>query len=150
MAVAFGHSDFFDTKVLAIAESADGGESTGDMRAPFDLTGVAGADGCALEGLLYVEGAIDASPVVEAEGVVAGGLNFGEKDTGADCMDGSAGNVEAAVRSCAKCYEIVDHGRAVFNVLSERLRRNAGADTAVDHSVFVSVDNVPCFVFDAG
>lgn len=31
LAVSFRHSDFFNTKVVAIAESADGCESAGDM-----------------------------------------------------------------------------------------------------------------------
>lgn len=97
-----------------------------------------------------MEGAIGAPPVVKAEGVITRGLYFGEEDTGTDCVDGPTGDVEAAIGNCPQGYEIVDHGGTVFDVLRERLRRDAGADTAVDEGLFVSVDDVPCFVFDTG
>lgn len=104
-----------------------------------------------IEGLLKVEGArlsvgVESSPIVESEGGIAGLLDFGDDESGAEGVDGPGGDEEALVG-----FRFDDvHGFEESILIDETLEVRAGEiglEAGVEFCAGFGVEDVPGFGF---
>ena len=85
-----------------------------------------------------------AVPVEEAEGGVAGLLDFGQEDAAADGVDGAGGEEQAVAGARGKGGQAFGHG-SFFEGGAKLLRADAGEKARVDLAVRFGVDDKPRF-----
>src|SRR5690606_10036692 len=136
------HPDLLNAEVLAVEQSAHGREDAGDVRPLFGGPDVGRAVVHAVQRRLDVQFAVLPTPVVHAEGGVAGGLDLRHHDARAQRVARPRGQVVTLARLDGQGDEVVDD-LARPNVRLDDVARQSLAQAFVDDRAFVGGEDVP-------